>query len=98
MSEISEDIQKLVEQNGDKVGLDTQECVIWKLKHPNCFGCPSELGCGKVVHIMLLMMIPMTYKPNSFDDFSKMHQRISELQVQVLKTDNLETLKKIPTT
>ena len=94
---ISEVIEKLVRASGDKVSIDTEECVLWKLEHSNCFGCSSELGCDKVVKLMLLMMLPMTYKPNSFEDFQKMQQRIDELHEQILHSQTKEELDKIPT-
>ena len=94
---IGDSMQELVSARGDKVSIHTQECILWKLEHSNCFGCPSELGCGKVVHLMLLMMLPMMYKPSNFEDFQKMQQRITELQDRVLQAQTADELKEIPT-
>ncbi len=89
-NDISENIQKLVEQHGDRVAIDTKECVLWKMEHSDCVGCPSELGCSKTVKMMLTMMMPMMYEPKSFDDFERMHRRIAELNHRILNAKTRE--------
>ncbi len=96
MSDFSEEIQKLVESNGDKVGIHGADCVVWKLNHNNCFGCEYELGCGKLVHLMLVLMLPMVYKPNSYDDFVRMGTRIEELNKLTLDAKTVGELKAVP--
>jgi len=51
-----DDIQKLVELNGDKVNQGTAECKEWKSSHENCFGCQYELGCTKTVKLGLTVL------------------------------------------
>lgn len=99
MSEIdlSEEIQELVRNNGDEVAIKEPPCVLWKAEHGNCVGCKYELGCGKVVRLMLIMMIPMMYKPTSFADHQTMENRIQELIALTLKTTTPDELRAVPT-
>ena len=93
----SDDWAELVRHHGDKVSISTQECVTWKLEHPNCFGCPSELGCAKTVKLMLAMMLPLVYEPKDFEDFQKVQQRVMELQEKILYAKDKEELDRVPT-
>ena len=96
MSDISEGIRDLVKKGGDVVGLDTPQCILWKSDHDSCKGCECELGCGKVVRVMLLMMTPMVYKPNGFEDFQKMEARMHELTDLTLKAKTAQELHELP--
>lgn len=96
-NKISEGMAKLVRERGDKVSIHTEECVIWGLEHPNCVGCSSELGCGKVVKMLLVMMLPMIYESKNFEDFQKMQQRIEKLQEKILHARSIKELKGVPT-
>jgi len=93
---LSEEAQKLVELAGDPVGIDSGDCILWKVDHPNCAGCQYELGCGKVVRLMATMLIPMMYEPKGFDDFARMNSRVQELMDTVLKVESIEELHKLP--
>jgi len=92
----SDDFEELVRSLGDEVWIHTARCQIWKAKHPNCCGCPSELGCGKVVHLLGVVCHSMTYQPTSFEDYQKMENRITELQQRILKAKTPEELRAIP--
>ena len=85
-----------VRLQGDKVSIHTEECVLWGLSHPNCFGCPSELGCGKALKLAMVSMLPMMYQPKSFEDFQRMETRIQELQERVTNCKTPEELKEVP--
>jgi hypothetical protein len=91
------EIQKMVETiAGDSVEMGEPTCVLWKADHKNCVGCPSELGCGKMVKFELLALIPMMYHPRDFADFQKMQTRIDELANSVLAAKSVEELHAIP--
>ena len=92
-----EEIRKLIEDTaGDSVGMDEPVCVLWKADHKNCAGCPSELGCGKMVRLHQVLLIPMMYQPKDFADFQKMQTRIDELTDKILKAKSVEELEVIP--
>ena len=52
-SKISQDVRTLVELKGNVVGMDSEKCNQWRKEHENCFGCQFELGCSKLVGVML---------------------------------------------
>ncbi len=93
---MSEDMQKLVRANGDEVAINEPPCVLWKSDHDNCEGCQYELGCGKTVRMLLLMMMPMTYTPKNFADHQAMNNRIQELSDMILKAKTFEELLTVP--
>ena len=95
MNDEIEMLQEMVEQHGDSVASRTKVCVLWKMEHPNCFGCSSELGCCKVLKLVHVMTIYSMYEPKSFDDFEKMHQRITKLNKLILNTRTIEELNAI---
>jgi hypothetical protein len=95
--EPSEMMQEIVEQQGDKVAIHTADCVTWKAEHPNCFGCPSELGCGKTVRLMLITATTLMYQPRDYDDFAKMQSRLDDLMQRTLQAKTVAELKSIPT-
>ncbi len=88
--------KELVELNGDSVGMREPVCVIHKQDHPNCEGCPSELGCGKLVRVKMVNLIPTPYHPLTYKDFKEMDNRIQSLIDQILKAKTKEELNKIP--
>jgi len=92
----SDDFEELVRSLGDEVWVHSARCQIWKANHQNCCGCPSELGCGKVARMALMTLHSICYKPSSFEDYQKMHQRIIELQDKILKAKTSEELRAIP--
>ena len=93
-----QDYVQMIEKLGDKVAIDTKDCILWGSEHPNCFGCPSELGCAKLVSIKLVAIMPLMYQPASFEDFQKMSHRIEELTQRILNAKTPKELKEIPTT
>lgn len=92
----SQEMQELVISQGDEVAIHEPPCVLWKSEHENCVGCHYELGCGKVVHLMLVMMTPMMYQPKDYDDFVKMDNRIQELMAKTLEAKTPDELHKVP--
>lgn len=93
---ISEEMQKIVEINGDEVGIHSAPCITFKAEHKNCAGCQYELGCGKVVRLMSIMLIPQMYEPKDYADFAKMNDRIQELMGKTLKSKTTSELMTIP--
>jgi len=94
-SEISESYQNLVRQLGDRVDIHTQVCVEWKLEHKNCGGCPSELGCSKVVTLLLVSMSQMGYQPQGYDDYERMQQAIQGKMDKILRAKSTAEVKAI---
>lgn len=94
--DLSREMADLVRSQGDEVAISEPPCVLWKAEHENCKGCSYELGCSKVVHLMLVMMTPMMYKPRDYDDFAKMEERIQELVDKTLKAKSPEELHALP--
>lgn len=95
-NDLSEEMQRLVQDNGDEVAIHTGHCVLWKAEHKNCSGCQYELGCSKAVHLMGIMLIPAMYQPKNYDDFAQMQQRIQELMDKTLKAKTVGELKAVP--
>ena len=97
MSETSDLMKEMVETiAGDSIAIHEPQCMIWKADHDNCVGCPTELGCGKMVHMMLVSLTPLYYKPKDYDDFTKMHNRVQELMYMTLKAESVEELHLVP--
>ena len=91
-----EDYRRTVERAGYLVGHGSVECDTFKLTHSNCTGCQYELGCGKMVRLMFISLIPLGYHPTSFADHQAMMQRIKELSEMVMGAEHVEELQKIP--
>jgi len=96
MSETMERFKSIVIDNGDEVAIKEPPCILWKADHKNCKGCQYELGCGKYVALLLVVMMPQVYTPTCFEDFQKMETRIEELQDRILKAKTPDELKTIP--
>ena len=96
MSELSESIQGLVEQRGDKVGIHTPQCFIWGTEHENCVGCEFEMGCSKLTSIMLVMVGASNYPPNDYDGFVRQQNHIKELTDKILKAKTRKQLEALP--
>jgi hypothetical protein len=48
----------LIELNGETVSINTRLCVEWKAYHlGDCTGCPSELGCRKIINMFSLIAL-----------------------------------------
>jgi len=58
VTELNNAIRDLLEAQGDKVGMGTENCKAFKKSHKTCEGCQYELGCSKLVHIMLTTFTP----------------------------------------
>ena len=93
---ISEEMQKIVEINGDEVAIHSAHCITFKTEHKNCAGCQYELGCGKAVRLMGIMLIPQMYEPKDYADFAKMNDRIQELMDKTLKSKTVDELRAVP--
>lgn len=88
---------ELVELSGSSIGMNGPVCLIWKADHKNCAGCPSEVGCGKLARLGLLILTTAArYSPRSFEDFQSMQSRINYLKEKILEAKTLEELKAIP--
>jgi len=48
--------KKAIEHHGGKVGVHSPECVSYRDKHTNCFGCTYERDCTKFVKILELSL------------------------------------------
>ncbi len=96
MSDTTDNMIELVRSLGDAVAIHEPPCVLWKADHENCVGCEYELGCGKVVHLMLVMMMPMQYTPSGFDDYQKMQERIDDLMARAMEAKTIDELKAVP--
>ena len=92
--DIIKDIQELVELNGDKIGIHSADCVLWKIDHENCKGCQYELGCAKSVKMLLLVMNP--YEPRGYTDYAKIQERIAELTDRTMAAKTIKELQSIP--
>ncbi len=97
MSEFIDRWVDIVKKQGDRYEMDTSTCVLWKMEHQNCFGCPSEIGCSKTVRLALVNSMPLVYTPSSFADFQSMHTRVQELTDKLLAAKSLDELKAVPT-
>lgn len=97
-SDMTKAIQDMVRSNGDEVALSEPPCILWKAEHENCVGCQYELGCNKVVRIMLVMLIPLAYTPTSFADHQAMTNRIVELTDLTMKAKTVKELELVPHT
>jgi len=91
-----DELRKLVEENGDEVGQGSTECDLFHVDHTNCDGCKYNLGCAKLSHLGLIMLLPAMYNPTSFDDFLNMTQKMTNLQKRVMEAKSMEELKGIP--
>lgn len=80
---IQEMVREMVRANGDEVATGTEKCVSWRSKHSNCVGCSSELGCRKVVRLIL-------------DDSVRTGERPQEILDRILKAKTVDELKAIP--
>jgi len=85
-----------IEKAGFPYKKDTPECVIYQSEHKSCKGCSSAMACGKLCLLLLVHMMPMQYKPNSFDDFQCMDRRIKELTSRIMDAKTEEELRSIP--
>ena len=85
-NEIMEEVRKFVVDNGDDVGMGEPVCLIHKADHNNCEGCPSELGCSKYSALLLNHLDTIMYKPNSFDDYKAMNERVASTMARILKS------------
>jgi len=90
-----ETLKKLIEERGDTVAMHTEECILWTMEHPNCSGCPSELGCAKLAKLMRTMAMSSVYEPKSFHDFENMNRRTAELNELILNAETKEELKAV---
>lgn len=93
-------LRELVEiEGGSPVLMDTKVCVLWKLEHPGpgpCKGCPSHLACTKMMKLNLVSLTASMYTPRSFEDFQKMHHRITELKDKILHAQTVEEVLEVP--
>lgn len=89
-SEISEEVKEMVRKCGDEVALHEPPCVLWKADHENCVGCQYELGCGKVAHILLIIIDP--YEPKDYDDHLKKQRHIFDLTDRTLEAKTPDEL------
>lgn len=83
-------VKKMVEDAGFKVGIDSDECTLYRTIHENCKGCNYELGCCKLNAIGLLQLVGVTYQSKDFDDFRASLKRTGELIAEVIKAQTVD--------
>jgi hypothetical protein len=88
-------LAELIKSHGNQVLIDTPDCEHWRETHPNCKGCPSDLGCMKLNLIIRCLAIKGSYEPKSFKDFLAMEKWLQERINEILKANNISELKKI---
>ena len=91
----NDDFKEIIEESGFEVGVNSDECVIYRTEHPNCFGCDYKIGCDKYVLIKLALLSSTLYTPKDYDDCLKMNSRIGENIKKILDAKTEEELKNI---
>lgn len=94
-SEIVDMYQDVVREHGDRVDIDTQVCVQWKLEHKDCTGCSSNLGCAKTAAMLLAVMSGAVYTPTDWNDFQKMNHSIEEKMARIMSAKTLAEVMEI---
>ena len=97
--DLNKTLEAEIVSRGDKVAINTPECINWKEHNNNsCCGCPSELGCEKIIKVIRLLLLPL--EPRRFYDYkdwrreTKRYQEdIDELIQHILNAKNIEELK-----
>jgi len=91
-------LERLVRQNGDSLKMYTIECELWLLQHGLCRGCPSELGCAKlmVLHrIYYCAQQQVLAKMRNPQEFIKFIEEIEEFQSMVLAAKTVSGMDRI---
>jgi len=88
--------EKIVKEHGDQPLIGKPESEKWLTEHGSCKGCPSEVACGKVKLISIILHTPQIYEPNSFQDFLEMQKWMKETINKILGAKTLKELENIP--
>ncbi len=92
----TEAIKTMVEDIGsNNVAINEPPCMLWKAEHKNCKGCEYEVGCAKVVSILLATMQGAIYTPKDFNDFRAMQVTITKTIESILKSKTSEEVHAI---
>jgi len=86
---------ELIKSHGTEIWAGNQKCKEWKKKHGSSKGCPSELGCHKLLLIIHTVEMANMWNPTSFQDFLERDMWIKTTIKQILEAKNLKTLDKI---
>jgi hypothetical protein len=92
MSELSDDFQKMIEDTGYQVLINTAPCVEHKLAHQNCAGCISEVGCSKLASLMGIQLTPLMYQPKDYNDYEQMNQSIQRKIKAVMDAKTIQEI------
>jgi hypothetical protein len=88
--ELLDQIQKLVEQHGSRVGLYSAPCVVYRLEHETCRGCIYALGCCKLAVVYETIVCASSYIPTSLTDLVAMLVEAGEEMQACLEAKTLE--------
>ena len=76
----------------EPIGVDTDECALWKAEHSKCTDCQYELGCSKYVGLLMVQMQGAMYKPKDFADSIASNKQIAKLMIDVSEAKIKEEL------
>jgi len=78
-----DEFRKIIKSGEDRVDAGTEDCTKWLFEHKgSCTGCPSDLGCMKLVQLLRLQL------PNGLPE-----KRIIEHMTDVLNARTVEGAK-----
>ena len=90
MIDSKEVLKELVKE---EIGVESDECAIYKAEHSNCNGCKYELGCGKYVALLMVSLQSSLYKPKDFMDSITTGKSVAKLMAQIIKAKTNDELK-----
>lgn len=94
--ENAEMVKELVKlRTGQEPQINEPTCVIWQAEHKDCIGCSSNLSCGMMSSVMMVVLKSMLYEPKDFDDFLKTQDYVSKMTNKILNAKTVEELKAI---
>lgn len=77
-------LNAILTSKGTPVMSDTLDCILWRLEHRTCGGCPYELGCCKNLILQLLFIIAPPDLPDLIDKIMSA-ESIEEIKKEVEK-------------
>ncbi len=95
MTEKFDELKKMVEDTGIKVGATSDECVLYKTTHKNCGGCKYELGCCKYVTLVHIEISSILYQHKDFNDFMVTAKKVGELITRVIEAKTSDEVSTI---
>lgn len=88
-------LYEMIRETGNPVLIHTKDCIIWQNEHLNCFGCPGNIGCDKLLLMKMLLTQSLLYSPKNFQDFLEMNKHINKMMKKILGAENREALDNI---